>query len=150
MAGIDFGTVRIGIAISDAQQRLASPLENYRRRSPQLDDQFFRELVKQERIAGFVVGLPVHSSGDESKKSLEARVFGKRLANVTGVPVIWFDERYTTAHAKQLLLQTGMTRKKQKQRLDMLAAQILLAAYLDSTRQGESIDAIEDASGQRP
>ena len=118
LAGIDYGTVRIGIAISDAGQTIASPLDNYNRRNERLDDQYFQELVKQERIAGFVVGLPVHSSGDESQKSLEARTFGKRLGRLTGIPVTWFDERYTTAHAEELLQHAGLTKKKRKQRLD--------------------------------
>jgi len=145
LCGIDYGTVRIGISISNANQTLASPLENYNRRNSKLDDDYFVQLVQQESVVGFVVGLPVHSSGDESKKSKEARNFGKSLHQLTGVPVTWFDERYTTAHAKQLLLQSGLTSKKRKQRLDKLAAQILLAAFLESTRNTESIDSIEDA-----
>ncbi len=144
LAGVDYGTVRIGIAISDADQTIASPLDNYNRRNPRLDDQYFQELATQERVVGFVVGLPVHSSGDESKKSKEARVFGLRISKVTGLPVTWFDERYTSAHAAQLLQQAGMTRKKRKQRLDKIAAQILLSAYLESSRQVESTGSIED------
>jgi putative Holliday junction resolvase len=144
LAGIDFGTVRIGIAISNADQTLASPLETYRRRNPRLDDQYFLELARQERLAGFVVGLPVHSSGDESQKSLEARAFGKHLKQLTSLPVVWFDERYTTAHAEVLLQQAGFTSKQRKRRLDKLAAQILLSAFLESSRQGESAGTIED------
>ena len=102
LAGIDYGTVRIGIAISDADQTIASPLENYNRRNQRLDDLYFTELARQERIAGFVVGLPVHLSGDESQKSHEARQFGKRLQELTGVPVAFFDERFTSAHARTI------------------------------------------------
>lgn len=144
LAGVDYGTVRIGIAISDAGQTIASPLENYNRRNQRLDDAFFIDLVQQESVVGFVVGLPVHSSGDESKKSKEARRFGERLSQVTGVPVVWFDERYTSAHASQLLQSAGFTRKKRKSRLDKIAAQILLAAYLESSRKVESTGSIED------
>lgn len=141
---MDYGTVRIGIAISDAGQTISSPLENYNRRNQRLDDAFFVELVRQEDVVGFVVGLPVHSSGDESKKSKEARVFGERLSKVTGLPVVWFDERYTSAHAAQLLQVAGFTRKKRKSRLDKIAAQILLSAYLESSRKTESSGSIED------
>lgn len=144
LAGVDYGTVRIGIAISDAGQSIASPLENYNRRNQRLDDAFFVDLVQQERVVGFVVGLPVHSSGDESKKSKEARNFGERLSQVTGIPVVWFDERYTSAHAAQLLQGAGFTRKKRKARLDKIAAQILLSAYLESSRKAESTGSIED------
>ncbi len=76
LLGIDFGTVRIGVAISDANQKIASPLETYTRRNAKLDAEHFTKLVKQESVVGIVVGLPVHMSGDESKKSLEVREFG--------------------------------------------------------------------------
>ncbi len=87
LAGIDYGTVRIGVAITDASRILASPLENYNRRSLEADADYFRRLTDQEQIVGFVVGLPVHSSGQESQKSAEARGFGQWLRAVTGRPV---------------------------------------------------------------
>ena len=135
LAGIDYGTVRIGIAISDAGQRIASPLENYQRADLQADARRFRQLVDEEEVVGFVVGLPVHSSGDESAKSQEARRFGDWLHTETRLPVIYFDERYTSVQAEQILGQAGLTKKRRRGRLDMLAAQILLAAFLDSSRQ---------------
>jgi putative Holliday junction resolvase len=142
LAGIDYGTVRIGVAITDPEQRLASPLENYTRRSPASDAAWFRQLAVQERIVGFVVGLPVFGSGDESPKSREARQFGQWLVESTGLPVRYFDERYTSAHAEALLIDADYTRKQRKQRLDKLAAQILLAAYLESSRGDESPGAL--------
>ena len=103
LAGIDFGTVRIGVAISDPGRTIASPLEIYTRRSPQKDAVYFRELVELERIVGFVIGLPVHMSGDESEKSKQARDFGAWLHHETKVPITFFDERYTTAFAREIL-----------------------------------------------
>ena len=138
LAAIDYGTVRIGVAITDPQQRLASPLENYTRRDLAADAAWIKKLAETERIAGFVVGLPVHTSGEESQKSAEARRFGAWLAETTQLPVRYFDERFTSAHAEALLLDAGLTKKQRKERLDKLAAQILLAAYLESTRtEGE-------------
>jgi putative holliday junction resolvase len=134
LAGIDYGTVRIGVAITDPEQRLASPFENYTRCSAAVDAAWFKQLAAQERIVGFVVGLPVFGSGDESPKSREAREFGRWLSDLTGLPVRFFDERYTSAHAEALLIDADYTRKQRKQRLDKLAAQILLAAYLESSR----------------
>jgi putative Holliday junction resolvase len=132
LAGVDYGTVRIGIAVTDDEQRLASPFENYTRRGETADAAYFRRLADDERIARFVVGLPVHISGDESAKSLEARRFGEWLAKVTGRPVEFFDERYTSSEAERVLLDMGLTKKKRIERLDKLAAQILLSAYLES------------------
>jgi putative holliday junction resolvase len=134
LAAIDYGTVRIGVAITDPDQRLASPLENYTRRGLDADAAWLKQLVAMERIVGFVVGLPVHTSGHESQKSGEARRFGQWVSEQTGLPLRYFDERYTSAHAEQLLMQSELTKKRRKERLDKLAAQILLAAYLDSTR----------------
>jgi putative Holliday junction resolvase len=138
LAAIDYGTVRLGVAITDPDQRLASPLENYTRRDLVADALWIKKLAETERIAGFVVGLPVHTSGEESQKSAEARRFGQWLAENTNLPVRFFDERFTTANAEALLQDAGLTKKRRKDRLDKLAAQILLSAYLESTRtEGE-------------
>jgi putative holliday junction resolvase len=132
LAGIDFGTVRIGVAITDAEQRIASPLANYTRRGEKADEEFFRKLVKDEEIQTFVVGLPVHLNGLESQKSIESRKFGTWLQTITGVPVVYFDERFTSAEAEHFLLGAELTKKQRKARLDKLAAQILLTSYLEA------------------
>jgi putative pre-16S rRNA nuclease len=131
IAGIDFGTVRIGIAISDANRSIASPYENYTRRGVEADRTRFRRLVEEEQIVRLVVGLPVHLDGRESAKSIEARNFGKWLAEMTGVEVVYFDERFTTHEAELHLAGAQFTKKQRKARLDKLAAQIMLTAYLE-------------------
>ena len=137
IGGVDYGTVRIGIAISDPGRSLASPLENYTRRTPALDAQRFQQLAAEEDIVLWVVGLPVHLDGRESQKSQEARRFGQWLAEVTGLPVEFFDERFTSREAEQFLLQAELTSKRRKKRLDMLAAQIMLTGYLESQTKGQ-------------
>ena len=131
IAGIDFGTVRIGVAVCDPSQSIASPVATYRRRSKELDAEYFRELVAAEELIGFVVGLPVHMSGQPSKKSREAMTFGRWLSQQAGLPVDWMDERYSTAFARELLNQAGGSGRKKKDRLDSVAAQVILAAYLE-------------------
>jgi putative Holliday junction resolvase len=138
IAGIDYGTVRIGIATADLSVGIAGPFETYTRRSERLDAEYFRRLSAEERIDRFVVGLPVHLSGGESQKSHEAREFGKWLGQTTGVPVEYFDERFTSSEAEQMLLLAGLTKKRRKERLDQLAAQIMLTAYLESGARGQS------------
>src|SRR5262245_44836247 len=138
VAGIDFGTVRVGIAVTDRRRTLASPLETYTRRTPVLDAARFRHLVADEEIVQFVVGLPVHLDGRESQKSAEARCFGQWLAEITGVPVDFFDERFTTAHAEEILISADLTSKRRQQRRDMLAAQILLVSWLESQSKGQT------------
>jgi len=134
-AGVDFGTVRIGVAVSDFDRTIASPLENYTRRGEEQDARWFRQLVEREEIALFVVGLPLHMDGRESEKSAEARQFGEWLAAATGVPVEFFDERLSSHEAERLMLDAEMTKKRRKKRLDMLAAQIILSGYLESTEK---------------
>ena len=136
MAAIDYGTVRIGVAVTDSRRTLASPLENYTRRGPDADAKHFRELAERERIVLFVVGLPVHLSGNESGKSLEARRFGDWLRDLTGLPVEYFDERFTSYQAEQLLMSADLTKKRRKERMDKLAAQILLSAWLEAGQRG--------------
>ena len=137
IAGIDYGTVRIGIATADLEVGIAGPYENYNRRNEKLDAQYFLELAQQERSARFVVGLPVHLSGNESQKSREAREFGTWLEKLTGVPIDYFDERYTSAEAERILGDAQLTKKKRRARLDQLAAQIMLTAYLEAGAKGQ-------------
>lgn len=134
LAGIDYGTVRIGVALSDARQTLASPLDTYTRSTPDRDAAYFRRLADEEQVVGFVVGLPVHLDGGDSGKSVEARRFGEWLAATTGRPVVYFDERFTTAAALEQLTDAGLRGKRRKSRLDRVAAQVMLAAFLDTPR----------------
>lgn len=137
IAGIDFGTVRIGIALADTEVGIAGPFENYNRRTPALDAEYFKNLAKEERIGKFVVGLPIHLHGGESQKSRETRTFGDWLTKVTDVPVEYFDERFTTAEAEQLLGDAKLTKKQRQARRDQLAAQIMLTAYLEAGSRGQ-------------
>ena len=137
IAGIDYGTVRIGIALADTSVGIAGPFANYTRRTRELDAAYFRKFAAEEQIARFVVGLPVHLHGGESQKSVEARTFGEWLNQATGVPVEFFDERFTTAEADELLGAAKLTKKQRQARRDQLAAQIMLAAYLESGGRGQ-------------
>src|SRR6476661_4933139 len=111
IAGIDYGTVRIGIALADTEVGIAGPYENYTRRSVALDGQYFKTFAREERIERFVVGLPVHLNGAESQKSTEARAFGKWLGEMTAAPVEYFDERFTSSEADELLSARKLTKK---------------------------------------
>ena len=143
-AGIDFGTVRIGVALSDPSQTWVTPLETYTRRTPRLDAQYFQRLVASEALVGFVVGLPLHCDGQESQKSKEVRLFVTWLEQQTQLPVALFDERFTTAEARRLLNETQLSPQKRKAKLDGLAAHLILSHFLDSQKhfesQNESLD----------
>ena len=142
IAGIDYGLARIGIAVCDPSQTFSSPLEVYQVRNERLDAKHFQELARKESLVGFVIGLPVHMSGDESEMSLAARDWGNWLGGQTELPVVFVDERYTTAQAREVLNQSQLSGKKRKAQLDKLAAHILLATYLEQRLESEpeSID----------
>jgi putative Holliday junction resolvase len=129
---VDFGTVRVGLAVCDSDRKMASPLATYTRRNPDLDAAWFRDLAVREEIAALVIGLPVHNSGDEGQKAAEARRYGTWLTSVTGLPVVFYDERFTTVLAESALWEAGLTHKQRKARRDRVAAQMLLQAFLDA------------------
>jgi putative Holliday junction resolvase len=134
LLGVDTGTKRVGLAISDAERIIASPLETLERSGPERDAQFFRDLIAREDIVGIVVGLPMHTDGREGVKAQEARAYGNWLAQITGLPVEFADERFTTVHAESALWNAGLTHKKRKDRRDRVAAQIMLQVYLDDRK----------------
>jgi putative Holliday junction resolvase len=139
VAGIDYGRKRIGIAICDAARILASPLTMH---EPTGDDDaeatFYRRLVRDEEIIGFVVGLPIHADGSDSKMSVEVEKFGSWLAAATGLPVVFQDERFTSIEAAGKLAGHGFSRGRKKARTDAIAAQILLADWLESQASGST------------
>lgn len=135
---IDYGTVRLGLAISDPRQQIASPLANYARADTQRDLVYLRRVTKDEQVVKIVVGLPIHLDGRESQKSFEARGFAGWLEREIGIPVELHDERFTSVEAEAQLLAADLTRKQRKARRDKLAAQLLLTAYLEASRQGRT------------
>ncbi len=144
--GIDFGTRRVGAALSDPRHQIASPLEVYERRDPRQDARHYAKLVSEEEIDAIVVGLPLHTGGGEGELAALARKFGRWLGETTARPVVFFDERYTSVAAEEALRSAGLSPKERKARRDMLAAQILLQDYLDAgcPREDSAPSPLED------
>jgi putative Holliday junction resolvase len=137
VAGIDYGRKRVGIAICDAQRIIASPLPFHMPTGDEAaETTFFRKLVAAEEVVGFVVGLPVHADGSDSRMSVEVERFGAWLAAATGVPVTFHDERYSSVEAAGKLAGLGLSRGKKKARTDSIAAQILLTAWMEAAAAG--------------
>jgi len=143
VAGVDYGRRRIGIAVCDARRILASPLCVRQTTGDRAADAaFFRKLVAEESLVGFVVGLPVHADGTDSAMSLEVERFGAWLAHTTSLPVAFHDERYSSREAAGLLAGVGLTRGRKKERSDAVAAQVVLASWLEAQAA--------DGGGDRP
>lgn len=132
LLGIDFGTKRLGFAVCDRDQTIASPVQNYDRGNAEQDARAVRKLIEDYRIVGLILGLPVHMSGDESEKSIESRQFGAWLRSICECPLRFWDERFSSQLADDLLIAGEFTNKKKKARRDMLAAQGILQSYLDA------------------
>ena len=132
LLGIDFGTVRVGLAVSDPDRLIASPFETYARKDAKADAAYFQRVVVAEKVVGLVVGLPLHTGGEEGIKAREAREYGAWLAEATGLPVVFWDERCTTAAAEDALWSAGLSHKKRKDRRDRVAAQLILQGFLEN------------------
>jgi putative holliday junction resolvase len=130
--GLDYGTKRVGAALSDPGRTIAFPVEVYTLRGPEPDARHYREVILENGVERIVLGLALHTSGREGKLAALARRFGDWLAVLTGRPVMYFDERYTTAEAERRLIDAGLNRRKRKELRDKLAAQIMLQSYLDA------------------
>ncbi len=145
-AGVDYGTVRIGIAITDPKQKIASPYDLYYRRGKDQDAKYFCDLATSEQIVLWVVGLPIHLNGLESQKSREARAFGAWLGAITGISTTYHDERFTSQFADDVLMEGALSGKQRKQRRDKIAAQIMLASFLESSlSMPENAQPLDDA-----
>ena len=131
--GLDVGDVRIGVAVSDLMGLCANPRETYVRKKDDEDADiaYFVEYAKREDADAFVVGLPRNMDGSEGPRAEITRAFGDALAERSGLPVIYADERLTTVSAERLLIGADVRRDKRKKVIDKVAATIILQSYLD-------------------
>lgn len=135
LIGVDHGSKRIGLAVSDSRQTLAMPLSTLAAKSPAHNAQKLRRICGEYGAVGWVVGLPLHLSGDESDQSRKVRAFGAWLAETTLRPVGYWDERLSSHAAESVLWSLGESPQARSGRIDGIAAQVILEAYLRSRRQ---------------
>ena len=133
IVGLDPGTVRIGVAVSDPLHLTAQPHGNLPAGAPDLDD-LLRALAAETEAERFVVGLPVSLDGGEGPAAGAARELAERVAVATGLPVDLYDERFSSVTAEQVLVSAGVRRKQRKESRDRVAAAVFLQAYLDGRR----------------
>ncbi len=127
---VDYGTVRIGLALSDPMRVVAQPLPYVKAGSPKAAAAEIARICQERGVAEIVVGLPLRTDGAEGVSSAQARNFGERLATVTGLPVEYLDERFTSRTAERLLLEGDVSRKKRRELRDGVAALVLLQDLL--------------------
>jgi putative Holliday junction resolvase len=133
--GVDVGTVRVGLALSDPTGTLASPLETLRRAKNKADLDRLAALVVEHEVAEVVVGEPVHLSGASGASAQDASDYAQELADrIPDVPVILIDERLSTVTAASHLREGGIDSRKQRPVIDQAAAVVILQQFLDSGR----------------
>jgi len=144
LLGLDYGAKRLGVAVCNSDQTIAVPVETWTVRNPEQNLKHLRELVTDYYAVGFVVGLPVRLDGVEGDQAALVRRFGDWVALQTQLPVAYWDERYSSTAAEVLLWTQGITPGRNKDRLDRLAAQIILQGFLDAPDRNRPPDAKKD------
>lgn len=141
---LDPGSKRIGVALSDELGWFAQPLETYQRRSLEADVKYVRDLVDRHEVGQVVMGLPVLMNGQPGTQAEAARCLIERLTRDLTVPVVAWDERFTTKAAERMLIDADVSREKRKQAVDRVAAALLLQSYLDSRSTSGGISGAKD------
>lgn len=130
--GIDFGTQRVGLAVSDRTGMLASPLTTIKRTTRQALFEELLRIIEAEEVEAVVVGLPLAMDGSDTLTTRQARNFAESLGRRIDLPIHLHDERLTSAEAEEELRAAGVRRGKMKQALDSQAATIILRSWLQS------------------
>ncbi len=132
---LDLGRKRIGLAISDELGITAQGLETLERTGRREDIELLRRLAVERGVRRFLIGDPLHMSGEASRQGEYTREFARELERKTGIPVVFRDERWTSREAERTLRGSGIANERRKPAIDRLSAVLLLQSYLDS---GES------------
>ncbi|MEY4473624.1 MAG: Holliday junction resolvase RuvX [Pseudomonadota bacterium] len=136
LLGLDLGTQTIGTAFCDAGWRFASPGKTLKRGKFGADRQALAALVAERGIKGVVIGLPLNMDGSEGPRSQSSRAYARNVAEALTVPVLLWDERWSTASAESALIAQDMSRAKRVDRIDAAAAAVILQAAIDALAGG--------------
>jgi len=131
LIGLDLGAKTIGLAISDVERRLASPLKTLPRGAFTRDAEALTAIFAELDVAGIVLGLPLDLSGRDSRRAQSTRAFARNLAKRTSLPIVFWDERFSTAVVTRSLIANDVSRARRAQVVDKMAAAYILQGALD-------------------
>ena len=134
LLGLDVGTKTIGLARSDTTLTVASPMKTIGRGKFTKDVERIRQIVIEQGVGGFVVGLPINMDGSEGPRCQSVRQFSANLLEKIGLPLVFWDERLSTAAVTRTLLEADMSRKRRGETVDKLAAAYILQGALEAAR----------------
>lgn len=138
LAGLDLGTKTIGVALSDAGLRIATPVQTIRRTKFGKDAEALLSLCAQQGVGGLILGLPVNMNGTEGPRAQATRAFLRNLAALTDLPAVLWDERLSTVGAERAMLEADLSRRKRAEKIDSAAAAFILQGALDRLAQARS------------
>lgn len=134
MLGLDLGTKTIGMATSDFTGQFATPRETIKRAKFTIDAQYLLAFADKEQIGLLVLGLPLNMDGTEGPRAQATRAFARNLSKMTPLPIVFWDERLSTAAVTRTMLEADMSRAKRAENVDKLAAAYILQSLLDALR----------------
>jgi len=135
LMGLDLGTKTIGISISDVRLTIATARETLQRRKFTLDAEYLIAMAAKEDIFAFVIGLPLNMDGSEGPRVQATRAFIRNMNKHTELPFLLWDERLSTVAAEEAMIEADISRKKRAEKIDAVAAAIILQGALDRLQQ---------------
>ena len=134
LIGLDLGSKTIGVAISDITRRIASPVETIARKKFTLDAERLLAIAAERKAGLFLLGLPLNMDGSEGPRVQSTRAFARNLAKLTPLPIVFWDERLSTAAVERMLIGADASRARRAEVIDKLAAVYILQSALDTLK----------------
>lgn len=135
LLGLDVGSKTIGMALSDVTRSIATPFDTIRRTKFTMDAKTIGEVIESNRVGAVVIGLPFNLDGSEGPRAQSTRAFARNLAAYIGVPMVFWDERLSTAAVERHLIEADASRKRRAEVIDRMAAAYILQGALDRLRR---------------
>ena len=135
LLGLDVGTKTIGMALSDVTRSIATPFDTIRRTKFTADAKTIAEVIERNQVGAVVIGLPINLDGSEGPRAQSTRAFARNLAAHIAVPMVFWDERLSTAAVERHLIEADASRKRRAEVVDRMAAAYILQGALDRLRR---------------
>jgi putative pre-16S rRNA nuclease len=135
LLGLDVGSKTVGMALSDVTRSIATPFDTLRRTKFTADAKTIGEVIESNQVGALVIGLPLNLDGSEGPRAQSTRAFARNLAAYIGVPMMFWDERLSTAAVERHLIEADASRKRRAEVIDRMAAAYILQGALDRLRR---------------
>lgn len=138
MLGLDVGDKTVGIAISDSNLVVASPIETIRRGKFAADAAHLLRLIDERGVGGLIIGLPVNMDGSEGPRCQSVRQFARNLLALRDLPIAFWDERLSTAAVERAMIEADLSRQRRARSVDMMAAAYILQGAIDAIMRAQT------------